>query len=64
MLPNFNPEEPLPAAEGAVGGEGAGGLDLRHSVHSILGAMRDLLGNIQVGMTSTFVNEFAHQLRL
>jgi len=48
MLPNFNPEEPLPAAEGAVGGEGAGGLDLRHSVHSILGAMRDLLGNIQV----------------
>jgi len=48
MLPNFNPDEPLPApVDGAVGGE-EGGLDLRNSVHSLLGAMRDLLGNIQV----------------
>ena len=49
MLPSFNPDEPLPA-DGAVGGRDEGGLDLRNSVHSLLGAMRDLLGNIQVSV--------------
>ena len=53
LLPNFNPAEPLEQQiDGAVGGgdealQGAGG-DLRNSVHSLLDAMRDLLGNIQL----------------
>ena len=52
LLPNFNPADPLQAVDGAaVGGEqegaGAGG-DLRNSVHNLLDAMRDLLGNIQL----------------
>merc|ERR1711936_1169279 len=53
LLPNFNPADPLalPEAE-AVGGvaEGGagGGADLRNSVNSLLDAMRDLLGNLQL----------------
>jgi len=48
ILPNFNPLDPLPAAEeGAVGGQQPG-TDLRNTVNTLLGAMRDLLGNIQV----------------
>lgn len=49
LLPTFNPEEPLP--DGAIGGQlerPAAGGDLRTSVHSLLGAMRELLGNIEV----------------
>ena len=50
LLPNFNPAEPaLPAVEGAGAGPGeGGGADLRHSVHNLLDAMRDLLGNLQL----------------
>jgi len=54
LLPNFNPDDPLPAAvDGAaaapaVGGADNGGADLRNSVHNLLDAMRDLLGNIQM----------------
>ena len=49
ILPNFNPADPLPeAAEGAAGGAGEGGQDLRNSVNSLLDAMRDLLGNLQL----------------
>ena len=50
LLPNFNPAEPAPAAvEGAGAGPGeGGGADLRHSVHNLLDAMRDLLGNLQL----------------
>jgi len=58
ILPNFNPADPLalpePAeaalgAEGGVGGgAGGGGADLRNSVNSLLDAMRDLLGNLQL----------------
>ena len=50
LMPNFNPEAPTQAAvegAGAAGGEG-GGADLRHSVHNLLDAMRDLLGNLQL----------------
>merc|ERR1712098_794463 len=47
LLPNFNPADPLP--DGAVGGDEAGqGADLRNSVNSLLDAMRDLLGNLQL----------------
>jgi hypothetical protein len=47
LLPNFNPEEPLPApGEGPAGAEG--GVDLRNSVQSLVGALRELLGNIEV----------------
>jgi len=49
ILPNFNPADPLPeAVEGAAGGAGEGGQDLRNSVNSLLDAMRDLLGNLQL----------------
>merc|ERR1712112_465539 len=44
LLPNFNPDDPLAAAP-AVGGADNGGADLRNSVHNLLDAMRDLLGN-------------------
>jgi len=51
LLPNFNPADPLAvpedAVEGAEGGAG-GGADLRNSVNSLLDAMRDLLGNLQL----------------
>jgi len=55
LLPNFNPADPAAAAEAvdgaaaavAAGGE-HGGTELRNSVHSLLDAMRDLLGNIQL----------------
>lgn len=53
LLPNFNPADPLAlpeneeAAGGAEGGAG-GGADLRNSVNSLLDAMRDLLGNLQL----------------
>ena len=53
-MPNYNPADPLqpalPLEEGAAGGaEGAaGGADLRNSVNSLLDAMRDLLGNLQL----------------
>ena len=50
LLPNFNPDAPAQAVAevaGAAGGEG-GGADLRHSVHNLLDAMRDLLGNLQL----------------
>ena len=54
LLPNFNPADPLPAGAAAAAEEGAGaagggaGGELRHSVHNLLDAMRDLLGNIQL----------------
>ena len=54
IMPNYNPADPLqpalPLEEGAAGGaEGAaGGADLRNSVNSLLDAMRDLLGNLQL----------------
>ena len=47
LLPNFNPEEPLPPPGEAQGGA-EGGVDLRNSVQSLVGALRDLLGNIEV----------------
>jgi len=50
LMPNFNPDAPTQAmveAAGAADGEG-GGADLRHSVHNLLDAMRDLLGNLQL----------------
>jgi len=52
ILPNFNPADPLQpglpeGADGAVGGAGQGA-DLRNSVNSLLDAMRDLLGNLQL----------------
>jgi hypothetical protein len=52
LLPNFNPADPLALPEveapgGADGGAG-GGADLRNSVNSLLDAMRDLLGNLQL----------------
>ena len=52
LLPNFNTADPLPLPEvespaGADCGEG-GGADLRKSVDSLLDAMRDLLGNLQL----------------
>ena len=52
LLPNFNPDDPLALPEveapaGADGGAG-GGADLRKSVNSLLDAMRDLLGNLQL----------------
>ena len=63
LLPNFDPDQPLPA-EGAAGG-GAQGAELRNSVNSLLDAMRDLLGNLQlpevrvlVGSLSSFVCRF------
>lgn len=58
-MPNYNPADPLqpalPLEEGAVGGaEGAaGGADLRNSVNSLLDAMRDLLGNLQLPEVSS-----------
>ena len=59
ILPNFNPADPLQpgipeGAEGAVGGAGQGA-DLRNSVNSLLDAMRDLLGNLQLPEVN-FVN--------
>ena len=49
LLPNFNPNDPQEAvADGAVGGVPAQGTDLRNSVNSLLEAMRDLLGNLQL----------------
>lgn len=50
LLPNFNPDDPLQPAEEAVAGAegGPGGADLRNSVNSLLDAMRDLLGNLQL----------------
>jgi len=52
LLPNFNPADPLalPEVEGPGGAEGGagGGADLRNSVNSLLDAMRDLLGNLQL----------------
>ena len=53
LLPNFNPADPLPpavdgAAAAAVAAADNGGADLRNSVHNLLDAMRDLLGNIQL----------------
>jgi len=53
LLPNFNPADPLalPPGDvpaGAEGGAGGGGADLRNSVNSLLDAMRDLLGNLQL----------------
>lgn len=59
LLPNFNPNDPVdPAAaggvalpDGAAGGDGGvpgQGTDLRNSVNSLLDAMRDLLGNLQL----------------
>jgi len=52
LLPNFNPGDPIDPAqlEGAVGGEQGPrqGADLRNSVNSLLDAMRDLLGNLQL----------------
>lgn len=53
ILPNFNPTDPLQPAlpdgegEGAVGGVPQGA-DLRNSVNSLLDAMRELLGNLQL----------------
>lgn len=52
LLPNFNTADPLPLPEveapaGADCGAG-GGADLRKSVDSLLDAMRDLLGNLQL----------------
>jgi len=45
LLPNFNPDEPLPPLE-----EGAeGGVVLRNSVQSLVGALRELYRNIEVG---------------
>merc|ERR1719154_25434 len=47
LLPNFNPDEPLPPlGDGPEGAEG--GVDLRNSVQSLVGALRELLGNIEV----------------
>ena len=44
LLPNFNPDEPLPPLE-----EGAeGGVVLRNSVQSLVGALRELYRNIEV----------------
>jgi len=51
LLPNFNPDEPMAApgeGEGAGGGGAEGGIDLRNSVQNLVGALRDLLGNIEV----------------
>ena len=52
ILPNFNPADPTQPAlpegiDGAIGGAGQGA-DLRNSVNSLLDAMRDLLGNLQL----------------
>ena len=52
ILPNFNPADPTQPAlpegiDGANGGAGQGA-DLRNSVNSLLDAMRDLLGNLQL----------------
>ena len=53
LLPNFNPADPaavagLDGAAAAVAAGDQGGADLRNSVHNLLDAMRDLLGNIQM----------------
>merc|ERR1711972_834911 len=50
LLPNFNPADPAAAAAAVDGAAAAvaGGAELRNSVHSLLDAMRDLLGNIQL----------------
>lgn len=46
LLPNFNPNEPAPENEGAVGGRE--GNQLRQGVGALMDAMRDLLNNIQM----------------
>jgi len=52
LMPNFNPADPIavPNADAAIGADGGApaGADLRNSVNSLLDAMRDLLGNLQL----------------